>query len=245
MRKFNLLRIFVSVVVILCLCLAASFAQEQKQRRPTMAEMLRKSFENKRGGATEDNKGVGDEESGEADKEFEQEMLEEQTDAKTVDPNKPKDPFDAVEREGKNESREWIYGTQENRLALSRQVQSQITAELNYIRKAAEAEGAQQTLEAIDKVIANRKVRFTRIDTRIREERAKATQNQNSDARQGVRGRAATGTGRGATGRGGTTGTGRGGAATGRTRGQQEAGPRGRMYQGQGQQGTRGSQNGN
>jgi hypothetical protein len=237
MRKFNLLRIFVSVTVILCLCLAVSFAQEQKERRPTMAEMLRKSFEKKRGGAAEDIQGVGDEESGEEDKEFEQEMQEEQAGAETVDPNKPKDPFDVVERGGKDESREWIYGTQENRLALSRQVQSQITAELNYIRKAAEAEGAQQTLEAIDKVIANRKVRFTRIDTRIREERAKATQNQNSDARQGVRGRAATGTGRGATGRGG--------AATGRTRGQQEAGPRGRMYQGQGQQGTRGSQNGN
>ncbi|MHC4842667.1 MAG: hypothetical protein ACYTFM_07055 [Planctomycetota bacterium] len=238
MRKFDLLRIFVSVTVILCLCLAVSFAQEQKERRPTMAEMLRKSFEKKRGGAAEDIQGVGDEESGEEDKEFEQEMQEEQAGAETVDPNKPKDPFDVVERGGKDESREWIYGTQENRLSLSRQVQSQITAELNYIRKTAEAEGAQQTLAAIDKVITNRKARFARIETRIREERAKATQNQNSDTRQGVRGRAATGTGRG------TTGTGRGGTTTGRTRGQQEAGPRGRMYQGQGQQGTRGRQNG-
>jgi len=154
--------------------------------------------------------------------------------AEPVDPNKPVDPFAGVERGGNSEMREWIYGQQEDRLALSRRVQSQITEELNYIRKAAEAEGSTQTLAAIDKVIADRKQRFDRIAKRIREERAKATQDQGVNGRQNVRGRGATGTGRGA------TGTGRGA-----TRGSQEPGPRGRMYQGgQGQQPTRGRQNG-
>ncbi|MHC4187558.1 MAG: hypothetical protein ACYSRQ_05125 [Planctomycetota bacterium] len=145
------------------------------------------------------------------------------------------DPFLAIDREGKNESREWIFGTQEGRLLLSKRVQGQVLSELNYIRKAAETEGATQTIEAIDRIIANRNQRFDRIAKRIREERAKATQDQGVNGRQNVRGRGATSTGRG----------GRGSAGTGRgVRGQQEPGPRGRMYQGEDQQTTRGRQNG-
>jgi hypothetical protein len=234
MCKFNLLRISVLVSLIL-LCLTASFGQDEKKRRPSMADLFRQSMENKKGRAAGNNKGVHEEEFGAEDEELEQELEEKQVAAEIVDPNKPKDPLDSIEREGKNEMREWIYGKQEDRIALAKRAQDQVTAELNYIRKVAEAEGAKQTIEAIDKVIANRKERFDRIAQRIRQERAKAAQNQDTtNTRQNVRGRGSTGTGRG------------GGATTGRgqIRGQQDTGTRGRMPQGQDQQSTRGRQNG-
>ncbi|MHC4255251.1 MAG: hypothetical protein ACYSUL_06465 [Planctomycetota bacterium] len=225
MYKFNLLRISVLVSIVLLLCMTASFGQEQKDsKRQTLADLIRQSMMKKGGGENAQRQGAETEEEEEGLDEFDDEFAAE---TEPIDPNKPVDPFAGVERGGKSEMREWIYGQQEDRLALSRRVQSQITEELNYIRKAAEAEGSTQTLAAIDKVIANRKERFDRIAKRIREERAKATKTQGVNPRQNVRGRGATGTGRGA------------------TRGQQEPGPRGRMYQGgQGQQPTRGRQNG-
>jgi hypothetical protein len=190
-------------------------------------------MEKQKDGTTKVNKGVHEEEFGEEEnKEPEQELQEEQAEAEPVDPNKPKDPFEKIVREGKTEMREWIYGKHEDRISLAKRTQDQVTAELNYILKAAEAEGATQTIEAINKVMANRKDRFDRVALRIREERAKAAQNQDTNnTRQNVRGR-------------GGTGTGRGGATTGRTRGQQDTGTgtRGRIQPGQ--PSTRGRQNG-
>jgi hypothetical protein len=228
MYKFNLLRISVLVSLILFLCLTISFGQEQKERRPRLDEIIRQKMQKK--GNAQTQRGAA-----EVEEELKDELQEKEADVETADPNKPVDPFLAIDREGKNESREWIFGTQEGRLLLSKRVQGQVLSELNYIRKAAETEGATQTIEAIDRIIASRNQRFDRIAKRIREERAKATQDQGVNGRQNVRGRGATSTGRG----------GRGSAGTGRgVRGQQEPGPRGRMYQGEGQQTTRGRQNG-
>ncbi|MHC4758668.1 MAG: hypothetical protein ACYTE8_08420 [Planctomycetota bacterium] len=232
MRKFNLLRVSVVGILILCLCLTLSFGQQEKKPRVSMDQLIRQSFEKQ--------KGTPASEPQNQDTQAKQEQLEEGLNAQEQlqpekDPNKPVDPFTVIDREGKNEMREWIYGKQDDRLALSKRVQDQVTAELNYIRKAAQTEGAAQTLEAIDKIIANRNERFDRINKRVREEKIKAQQSQPADTRQGIRGRGATGTGRG------TTGTGRGA-----TRGNQNenVGPRGRMYQGQGTRSSGTRQNG-
>ncbi|MHC4293409.1 MAG: hypothetical protein ACYSTX_03870 [Planctomycetota bacterium] len=230
MYKFNLLRISILVSLILLLSLTISFGQEQKVRKSPLEDLIRQRMQKKGNAQTQRRNAEAEEEV------LEEELQEVEGVVETADPNKPVDPFLIIDREGKNESREWIFGTQEGRLLLSKRVQGQVLSELNYIRKAAEVEGATQTIEAIDRVIANRNQRFDGIAKRIREERAKATQDQAVNPRQNVRGRGTTGTGRG--GRG-STGTGRGA-----TRGQQEPGPRGRMYQGQGQQSTRGGQNG-
>jgi len=216
MGKFNLLRIALFGTIITCLCLAVSFGQPQQNRRPSLADMIRQQMENKKRGPVRESEGVHEQE-------FDQED-EAEEDMETEDPNKPIDPFKVVDREGKEEMREWIHGKQEDRLLLSNHVQDQVMAELNYIRTFAELEGAEQTLAAIDKVVASRKERFDRIAQRIREEQAKAAQNQNANTRQNIRGRGATTSGRS------------------RGRGQQQAGPRGRIYQGQ--QNTRGRQNG-
>jgi hypothetical protein len=229
MYKFNLLRISVLVSLILLLCLSISFGQERKVQRSPLEDIIRQKIQ-KKGSAQTQHK-----EAEVENEEIEEGLQETEGVVEAADPNKPVDPFLAIDREGKNESREWVFGKQEDNLMLSKRVQSQVLAELNYIRKAAESEGATQTIEAIDRVIANRNQRFDGIAKRIREERTKATQDQGLNGRQNVRGRGTTGTGRG--GRG-TTGTVRG------ARGQQEPGPRARTYQGQGQQTTRGRQDG-
>jgi hypothetical protein len=224
MCKFNLLRISVLVSLILCLCLTVSFGQEKKQSRPRLDELIRQTMQKDVGKAPRRGAQEKEAEAEEELKEFEEEL---EADAEPEDPNKPLEPFERIVRGGKSEMREWLFGNQEDRLALAKQVQSQVIQELNYIRKAAEAEGAEQTIAAIDKVTANRKERFDSITKRILEARAKATQNQSTDTRQGVRGRGATGTGRG------------------QPRGQEGLGPRGRIYQGQGQRGSGTRQNGN
>jgi len=228
MGKFNLLRIAVFGTIITCLCLAVSFGQQQKNQRPSLADLLQQRMGGGKSAPASESKGVHEKEFGEEDVELDDEGLEEFEDAEEAyeddDPNKPKDPFDAIDREAQLEMREWIHGKPENRTVLSRRVQDQVIAELNYIRTFAEMEGAEQTLAAIDKVIASRKDRFDRIAQRIREEQAKAAQNENANTRQNIRGRGATTSGRS------------------RGRGQQQAGPRGRIYQGQ--QSTRGRQNG-
>lgn len=91
----------------------------------------------------------------------------------TADPNaadaKPKEFQDldktlkSIDRDSREEMREWMKNNDENRIDLAKAVQKQVEAELNLIRKLAAAEGCGGTTVAIDRLLALRLARFTKL----------------------------------------------------------------------------------
>jgi len=91
----------------------------------------------------------------------------------------PLDPFTKLQRNGQQELRAWIHSKDGERIGLVNNVQSQLNAELKYIRQIAMQEGAPKTVTAIDKVMAERKTRMDTAVQRIREVRLQqGSQNQ-------------------------------------------------------------------
>ena len=87
-----------------------------------------------------------------------------------IDPNEPGYELQQLNRQGQEEMREWIYGKTDDRIRLAKMANDQVDAELNYIRKIAQQEGAVKTLESLDKILTARKERFGRTEKRIREQ---------------------------------------------------------------------------
>jgi len=116
---------------------------------------------------------------------------------------KPLDPFAKLQQNGQQELRAWIHSKDEERIGLVNNVQSQFNSELAYIRQIAMQEGAAKTVNAIDKVVAERKKRMDTVVQRIKEVRLQqGSQNQqqtgllnrlggmrSNESARGVRGR--------------------------------------------------------
>ncbi len=97
-------------------------------------------------------------------------------DANSVtDPNKPaymmfeglEAALRRVDQESRRETREWMRGTDEDKISLVKAVQEQVMAEFNFLRELAVEEGAEKTAAAIDGLIADREKRFEEITQKM------------------------------------------------------------------------------
>lgn len=88
-----------------------------------------------------------------------------------------------VNQQSQREMREWMRGATEKRINLTRAVQGQATAELNFIREIAAKEGAVKTTEAIDLLLASRKERFAKLVKQMEEEAKKMRLNRRETRR--------------------------------------------------------------
>lgn len=68
-----------------------------------------------------------------------------------------------IGRDSRDEEREWTRNTGENRVNLAKAVHRQIEAELNFIGKVAAEEGCGRTSAAIERLLALRLERFTKV----------------------------------------------------------------------------------
>jgi len=75
----------------------------------------------------------------------------------------------ALSQQAQKETHAWtLKGASGNKGKLAEAVQTQVIAELNFIRKAAVEEGATKTVEAIDRVLETRKERFDNIREKLK-----------------------------------------------------------------------------
>jgi len=78
---------------------------------------------------------------------------------------------DKVGTAGRQESREWMRGSLEDRIRLAEVVQGQAVEELGLIRELAAKEGAKETVAAIDAIVLERYERYKAMVTRMEEQR--------------------------------------------------------------------------
>ena len=76
-----------------------------------------------------------------------------------------------INQSGRTEISEWERGDVGNKIKLAKDVQEQITAELNFIRELAVEEGAAKTTAAIDGLLAYREKRSEEINEKLEEAR--------------------------------------------------------------------------
>ena len=76
-----------------------------------------------------------------------------------------------INQSGQTEMREWERGDVGNKINLTKDVQEQVTAELNFIREIAVEEGAAKTTAAIDGLLAYREKRYEEINEKLEEAR--------------------------------------------------------------------------
>ena len=76
-----------------------------------------------------------------------------------------------INQSGQTEISEWERGDVGNKINLAKDVQEQITAELNFIREIAVEEGAAKTTAAIDGLLAYREKRSEEINEKLEEAR--------------------------------------------------------------------------
>lgn len=100
-----------------------------------------------------------------------------------------------VNQQSQREMREWMRGTTEKRINLTKAVQRQAAVEFNFIREIAAKEGAVKTTEAIDLLLASRKERFAKLVKQMEEEAKKMrlsrreTRRDRGETTRGVRSR--------------------------------------------------------
>jgi len=83
-----------------------------------------------------------------------------------------------LDRQSKAEMIEWLKLENEKKIDLAKAVHKQIRAELKFIRRVAEAEGATKTVESIDNVLKSRNKRFKKLSGDAEKEKAKASVQQ-------------------------------------------------------------------
>ena len=93
--------------------------------------------------------------------------------------------LEQVEKESKDEIREWTRSKAEDKLDLALAVQKQITAEFNFLRKLAVEEGAVKTTAAIDVLLLDRQERFGDIIEKLEKERERLRRRSEREERKG------------------------------------------------------------
>ncbi len=88
------------------------------------------------------------------------------------------EPEEEIDTQTKNEIRDWLQTTPENKLRLAESVHKQLTTELTSIKNIAVEEEAEKTAAAIDGLLLNRQQRFTRTVQTMEEENRKAALEQ-------------------------------------------------------------------
>jgi ankyrin repeat protein len=96
-------------------------------------------------------------------------------------PNGEDEPEEEIDTQTKNEIRDWLQTTPENKLRLAESVHKQLTTELTSIKNIAIEEKAEKTAAAIDGLLLSRQQRFTRTVQIMEEENRKAALEQNED----------------------------------------------------------------
>ena len=104
-------------------------------------------------------------------------QLKNQTHTRITDPNavktktkeseKLEKALERINRESQKEIRLWMHTGVENRKGLAKAVQKQVVTELSFIRDFALEEGAVRTVEAIDRLLADRNERFEKMVKRM------------------------------------------------------------------------------
>ncbi|MBN2136386.1 MAG: hypothetical protein JW720_01125 [Sedimentisphaerales bacterium] len=103
-----------------------------------------------------------------------------------------------VGRSSRNEITQWlrpVSSTADNRSRLAREVQKQIEAELVFLRKVANEEGAKKTVAAIDGLMLVRQSRLEKLSEKMAEENDKEDEPESESATSGRGRRSSTGIG--------------------------------------------------
>jgi hypothetical protein len=106
------------------------------------------------------------------------------------DLNAFKQELNRMDIEARAEENEWL-GRLERKADLARAADEVVVAELRFLRKMAEAEGADKTVEAIDLVLKRRQERLAKLTAKLEEEMKEARQQQAAERRERRSSRAA------------------------------------------------------
>jgi hypothetical protein len=97
--------------------------------------------------------------------------------------NDYKQEISRIDIEARDEESKWL-GRLERKADLAKTMNDVAVAELNFLKKLAEAEGAQKSVEAIDLLLKKRQDRLTKLTTKLEEE-AKTERRERRTPRQG------------------------------------------------------------
>lgn len=77
--------------------------------------------------------------------------------------------LDGLDKKSGDETRQWLQPETASRIPLAREVHERIMAELMFVRKLADEEGAKKTTAAIDGLLLNRQKRYDELSEKLQE----------------------------------------------------------------------------